>query len=217
MIHKERRRRFLINKSLQFHYMLAIVFTLLVVTSVSLASLYLGIWGGILDAFSNEKIRNDLLLASRIQEYEDARSPQPLPEESFSTLSLIRRSEHLSQHQREIFREILDQTNRSLIGKLILLLALIAWGTLFLSHKIAGPFYRFQKIFERIAQGDLSVRCYLRKFDEAQPVAKTLNQAVGFLDSSISRLKNILRENEKNPDRLGERLKEDLSKFKTTT
>ena len=214
---KIRRRQFLINKSLQFRYMFTLTFTLMAVILVSLAGLYLGIWGGILSAFSDEKIQNDLIIASQLQQYEEARLPVHGQNKAFSILSNVRQAERLSQRQKEIFKDILDETSRGLIGKLILLFIFIAWGTIFLSHKIAGPLYRFQKTFEQVAGGDLSVRCYLRKFDEAKPVAKTINQALGLLDTSIARLKIIIRENEKKPEFLVERLKEDLSKFKTTS
>lgn len=215
MTRTERRLHFFINKPLQLRYLVSLTLIVLVVTGVSLFGLYFGIWGGILDAFSNEQIRNDLLTASRIQEYEEARIPRPVNEENFSTLSWMKQSERLSLRQREVFKNILDQTNRGLAKKLAPLLIFIAWGTIFLSHKIAGPLFRFQRIFETMARGDLSVRCHLRKFDEAKPVARTLNQALESLDLSILRMKNILRQNELDPRLAVEQLKTELSKFKT--
>ena len=215
-IQKERRRHFFINRPLQLRYMLVISSALLLILLVSLANLYFGIWAGVLNALSNEQIRNDLLTASRLQEYEQARSPAVQPSESPSLFTFIRQAERLSERQREVFKDLLNQTNKGLVGKLIFLLLLIAWGTVFLSHKIAGPLYRFQTVFHQMARGDLSVRCQLRKFDEAKAVAEALNQALESLDFTVSRLKNIIRENEKNPERLLDRLKEDLSKFKTS-
>lgn len=217
MAHPERRRHFFINKPLQLRYMLVITFTLLVVTFVALIHIYFGIWGGILDAFSNEKIRNDLLTASRIQEYEEARHSVTSTDQSFSTFSLFRQAERLSQRQREVFRDLLNQTNQNLIGKLLILLALIAWGSVFLSHKVAGPLYRFENVLHHMIQGNLAIRCRLRKFDEAKLIGETFNHALEFLDFEISLLKNIVRENEKNPERLVARLKEELSKFKTSS
>jgi hypothetical protein len=48
-------------------------------------------------------------------------------------------------------------------------------------------------------------------------VAAAFNQALEFLDFEISLLKNVVRENEKNPERLVARFKEELSKFKTSS
>ena len=216
MTRKERRRHFFINKPLQLRYMLPISAALLLVSLVSLANLYFGIWGGVFEAFSDLKIQNDLVTAARMQEYEEARLPSVSSTESFSTLSLFRQAERLSQRQREVFKDILDRNNRSLIGKLIFLFVLIAWGSIFLSHKIAGPFYRFQTTFNRMRQGDLAVRCHLRKFDEAQPIAESLNQTLEFLDSTVSRLKNFAQEEGGDLSQRLSRLREELSNFKTS-
>lgn len=217
MIHKERRRHFLINKPLQLRYMVTISLTLFIVIFVALASLYFGIWGGVLDAFSNEKIQNDLVTASRLQEYEEARVPSTQQEEGLSTLSFFRQAERLSGRQKEIFKDLLNQTHRNLVGKLLFLFVLMAWGSVYLSHKVAGPLFRFQKILESIREGDLAIRCHLRKFDEAKSVAQSFNQALDFLDSTVSRMKKVVLQDEKNYDLLLPRLKEELSKFKTSS
>lgn len=215
MILRERRRNFLINKPLQLRYLATLTVIVLIILFVSLGSAYLGIWGGVLDAFSDERIQNDLLTASRLQQYEEARYPR-MPDTGFSTLSFFAQAERLSNRQREVFREILNETNGKLAGKLFLLLIFLAAGTLFISHKIAGPLYRFQNILDQMAQGDLQVRCHLRKFDEAKLVAQTFNKALESLDGRVSRLKQIIRENEKHPDCLLPLLKEALSHFKTS-
>lgn len=216
MFRKERRRHFFINKPLQLRYMFTLTLILGVIILTSLVSIYFGIWGGVLDTFSDARIQNDLLTAMRLQDYEEVRTAQVPSEESFSTLSLFRQAERMSQRQQEVFKEILDQTNRNLIGKLLLLFLLLAWGTIFLSHKIAGPLHRFEILLHQIAQGELDLRCQLRKFDEAKSVAQAFNQALESLDTKIAGLKKLVRENEKSPDRLPSLLKEELSKFKTS-
>lgn len=216
MFRKERRRHFFINKPLQLRYMFTLTLILGVIILTSLVSIYFGIWGGVLDTFSDARIQNDLLTAMRLQDYEEVRTAQVPSEESFSTLSLFRQAERMSQRQQEVFKEILDQTNRNLIGKLLLLFLVLAWGTIFLSHKIAGPLYRFEALLHQIAQGELDLRCQLRKFDEAKSVAQAFNQALESLDTKIAGLKKLVRENEKTPDRLPSLLKEELSKLKTS-
>jgi len=148
--------------------MFTVTLILFTVTLVSAASLYFGIWGNVLNAFSDEKIRNDLLTASRLEQYEEARRPSRAVEEPLTSLSFFRETERLSERQRQVFKEILDETNRELVGKILLLLALIALGTIFLSHKIAGPLFRFQRVLSEVAEKNLAVRCQLRKFDEAK-------------------------------------------------
>jgi methyl-accepting chemotaxis protein len=209
------RKNYFINKPLQLRFMAYITGTLLTVAVILMASIYFGIWGGILDAFSNDKIRNDLLIATRLTEYEVARvtpeAPPPL------ALSFFKQSAKLSERQREIFKDILDETNRKMIPKLALVVLLIAWGSIFLSHKIAGPLYRFHVGLADIDKGNLKTRITLRKGDEGQFIADRFNQTVENLDFTFARLKNILAENETNHERMVMRLKEELSKIKTST
>ena len=216
MILRERRRHFFINKSLQLRYMLTLSLVLISVTAVSLVGLYFGIWGEVLGSFSNEKILNDLVTAARLQQYEEARTVPAVTDQSFNTLSLFRQAERLSDRQREIFKEIIDRAHSRLIEKLFFLFLCIALGSLFLSHKIAGPLYRFETVLYQMALGDLRVRCRLRKFDEAKSVSQAFNRTLDSLDYKISQLKRIVREKDKDPASLLPRLKQELSEFKTS-
>ena len=210
----ERRSHFLINKPLQLRYMAYLTATLLIVSGAIILSLYFGIWGGLLDAFSDIQIRNELLIASRISEYEDARvstrSTSP------TSINFFKQSEKLSQRQQEVFKGILDQTNRELVPKFFLLLFLIAWGSIYLSHKVAGPLYRFHKALEELEAGNFKTRIHLRKFDEGHFIEDRFNQTVEHFDRLFSSLKNMVRENESNPERIKIRLKEELSKIQTS-
>ena len=75
----ERRKHYLINKPFQLRYMAYFTLPLLIIAGLALFSFYLTVWGSVLDAFSDEKIRNDFLTASRITEYEAARFQKAEP------------------------------------------------------------------------------------------------------------------------------------------
>jgi hypothetical protein len=66
---QNRRKQFFINKPLQVRFMLAVVIPLLFINLVAIAGFYFGIWGKVLDSFSDEKTLNDLVTASRMVEY----------------------------------------------------------------------------------------------------------------------------------------------------
>ena len=117
---QNRRKHFFINKPLQIRFMLAVIVPLLLINLVALVGLYLGIWSKVLDTFSNEQTLNDLVTASRMVEYEQAR--HPVAPQKFSSLSFFRQTEKLSERQREVFKGILDETNQSLLWKFLLLL-----------------------------------------------------------------------------------------------
>ena len=211
---QNRRKHFLINKPLQLRYMFYIVFTLLMVSSVAGLSLYFGIWSGIIGALSDEKIQNDLVMAARLTQYEAARTPEGKP--TADALSFFNQAEKLSSRQREIFSGILYDTNRKLIPKFLLLLFFIGWGTIFLSHKIAGPLFRLQRGFRDLRTLDLQTRIYFRKGDEAQFISHEFNDTAEVLDRALARLKTVVAENESNPSQLSSRIKEELAKIKTS-
>jgi HAMP domain-containing protein len=207
-----RRRQFFINKPLQTRFMLAVTLPLFLINLVVIAGLYFGIWGKVLETFSNEQTLNDLTTASRMVEYEQARHPDN--GQDFSILSFFKSTEKLGQRQREVFKEILNETNRTLFWKFSLLLVLIAWGTIFISHKIAGPLFRFSKAFSEVEKGDYRARVFLRKLDEGIPVAEEINEALKKTDRLLSDLKALTLE--KDASQAVVKIKEKLSQIQTS-
>lgn len=71
--------------------------------------------------------------------------------------------------------------------------------TIVLSHRIAGPIYRFEQTFKAMAQGQLNQKIYLRKADEAKELGNLINQFNQQLSDDLARLKqqaNKLKESE---------------------
>lgn len=69
---------------------------------------------------------------------------------------------------------------------------------LFISHKIAGPLFRFEKDIERVSKGDLTVHINLREKDQFKDMARALNQMidslsskVAFVDSRLSKIEDL--------------------------
>jgi methyl-accepting chemotaxis protein len=211
---KNRRRQYFIDKPYQLRFMTYITGTLFIVSSIVIVSLYFGIWGSILDSFSNDKVQNDLITAARLAQYEDARIP--VKPNAPASLSFFKSAEKLSDRQQEIFKGILIETSRKLLPKYILLLFFIAWGTVFLSHKTAGPLYRFNSTLREIEKGHVNIRIQLRKNDEGQLIGEQFNHTLENLDQKFQTIKKIVRENENNPAVLVPRLKEELAKIKTS-
>lgn len=188
-----------------------VILTIVLVTT--LVSVYYGIWGGILKEFSNDNVQNIISTAVRIQEYDAARtSPE---ERNLQSLKLFKETELLSNQQRDICGRILISTNRDILIKIVFLMFLIGWGSIFLSHKIAGPLYRFERCFDEVTQGKLNTRVHLRRFDEARELVPILNQMVETLDKSIHNMKKILRETS-DPEKLRHELRSELAKYETT-
>src|SRR3989338_3267482 len=70
----------------------------------------------------------------------------------------------------------------------ILSLAIVFGLTLFLSHYIAGPIYRFEKTLEAMRdEGNLTLHVKLRKHDEFKETADLFNQALASLRSKLKK------------------------------
>ncbi len=73
-------------------------------------------------------------------------------------------------------------TNLITLG--LISLAVIA-VTLFVSHKIAGPLFRFEKEIKEIGQGDLTKKIGLRKEDQITDMADSLNKMTASLHEKV--------------------------------
>lgn len=65
---------------------------------------------------------------------------------------------------------------------------IVIFVTLYISHKIAGPMFRFEKEIQIIAQGNLSSMIVLRKKDQVKEMADSLNQMTKSLNKKISEI-----------------------------
>lgn len=71
-----------------------------------------------------------------------------------------------------------------LVGLLVILV------TLLVSHKIAGPMFRFEKDIDNISQGDLKSRIHIREKDQFQELAISLNTMIESLHKNLSDIQN---------------------------
>lgn len=88
--------------------------------------------------------------------------------------------------------------------------------TLLVSHRIAGPMFRFESDLKRMGEGDLSHRVRIRKGDQFQDLATALNSLAQGLNTEIRQLSDGLSELEDREDLTPEarahltRVREDL-------
>jgi len=214
MIFNNRRKHFLIDKSFQLHYVIYIVLTLAIILSVGMVGNYYGIWASTIKAFSEESLRESLITSAQMNEYEASRRPVSRINQ-MPSLRMYRETALLSQRQKEIIRQIMDDAHRKTIALGILLLFFIGWGSIFLTHKVAGPLYKLTQYMQELKNGDLTVRIKFRKFDEVRYLAVHFNELASNLDVSLSRIKKILKEAPS--DSAVAEVKKELSKFKTSS
>ncbi len=83
-----------------------------------------------------------------------------------------------------------------LIQTVIIVTVIVAMAavavTLFMSHKIAGPLYRFKKIMEALSEGDFLNHVKIRKSDQLQDLAKIFDEMIAKNRTKIKALKTDL-------------------------
>ena len=71
---------------------------------------------------------------------------------------------------------------------LFIVLVLLAFHSVLISHRIAGPLYRFRSVLRAVAEGDLTVRVRIRPTDYLTEEADLLNEMIGALRQRIGGL-----------------------------
>ncbi|NTV51828.1 MAG: methyl-accepting chemotaxis protein [Candidatus Firestonebacteria bacterium] len=84
------------------------------------------------------------------------------------------------------FAPLFASVNQTVLLIFVVFLLLAAVASVFASHSIAGPIYRFEKVLQGLAQGDLSQRVGLRRTDEFKHLADAFNEVISQLSSSIT-------------------------------
>lgn len=62
--------------------------------------------------------------------------------------------------------------------------------SLFVSHRMAGPIYRFEKVTEGMSEGDFTIHVKLRDKDEFKDLADAFNSMINKLTDHIDELKD---------------------------
>ena len=73
----------------------------------------------------------------------------------------------------------------------LLVLAAVILHSLVISHKVAGPLYRFRRIFSELAAGKVPGQQRLRKGDYLQHEMKLINEMLHNLQSRASHLEEV--------------------------
>lgn len=185
-----KRRHYLVEKGLQLRYMGIIAVTLSVIAVTSGIGLYFSIWGGVIDNFSTINVSQDLETAKRLSAYQEVRYHST----DSRLVQIFKEADLLSERQREQLAGILEAANSRLLPKMLLLVVIIAVGSIFLSHKIAGPVFRFEKSIKAMQGGDLTLSFNLRKDDELKDLAGDLNGMALLLRNKIIKIRSIIDE-----------------------
>lgn len=104
--------------------------------------------------------------------------------------------------------------------KLVIYILIVVIASAVISHKIAGPVYKFEKSCEKIAGGDISHRVYLRKGDSLIELQNAFNSMIDKIHSVLKineDLKNHFKERNLEIEKIDEadkKIKEIMPEFK---
>jgi methyl-accepting chemotaxis protein len=79
-----------------------------------------------------------------------------------------------------------------IVGFLIIIATVLV--VLLLSHRIAGPLYRLERVAEHVGNGDLAVRVGIRQKDALMPLKSSFQKMIDKLQRKIQQFQEILNE-----------------------
>ncbi|PKM92724.1 MAG: hypothetical protein CVU80_01855 [Elusimicrobia bacterium HGW-Elusimicrobia-4] len=81
---------------------------------------------------------------------------------------------------------VIEKVNNLMLGKLAVLLVIVFVIAIFVSHKFAGPIFKFERSCDTVAAGDLTYRVYLRSGDELIELRDKFNRMVSEIQKKVS-------------------------------
>lgn len=91
-------------------------------------------------------------------------------------------------------RPLILKINNLLMLKLLIYLLIVMIISLFVSHRFAGPIFRFERAVDTVAKGDLTERIRLRSTDDLKEVAVKMNTMIESLQKKVKEDKLIAAE-----------------------
>jgi len=179
------RKHFFINRKMQGRYMLTFLVPMLVMLVFLLFTLYVASQSVIATTTTIIKEEIENKTAMQLQDQQ-----QPT----------VAQYSQLIQDIQNYIRDFSgDQKyKKALLGSLLwvfgigifLIIVQIALLTIFFSHKLAGPLYRFEKVCHGLIDGNYSEGVYLRKGDEMQNLARLFNEMIKLTGDRIKALRD---------------------------
>jgi methyl-accepting chemotaxis protein len=84
-----------------------------------------------------------------------------------------------------------SQFNAIILLKFVLYLVLMLLISVFVSHRFAGPIFRFEKSAQSVAKGDLTHRVSLRTGDELMELQEEFNAMIAGLQVLVQKDRNL--------------------------
>jgi nitrogen fixation/metabolism regulation signal transduction histidine kinase len=183
---KFKRRKFFINKRLQVRYMVSMLIPMLILIVFIGLVMYYSQYR-FLQATTREMgkdLKNIILTNQMYVEDESERNAKSVAEIKEKLASFM-----VGEHS--FSGSLLKTAYKILFLGLLVVIVELAFLTIFLSHKVAGPIYRLSKFAEDIRGGNFTSKIYLRQGDELTDVAMDFNRTSDFLCENFKRILDV--------------------------
>ena len=174
-----KRRTYLIKQSFQLRLLVRIFSSMAVILMLLSIFLY----------FSNRKslegtrnIIREFLVGYTVSAHEEG----DLPAKVTKGMGLIQQAKFMADGVSNALDRLQKNLYSSLVTSLVISFILVITLFLIVSHRIAGPVYRFEQSIKRVRDGDLSVQISLRDKDELKELAEYFNTMVTEMNARIS-------------------------------
>lgn len=111
----------------------------------------------------------------------------------FSCWSLLA-EKNTNDQTAAIIGNILDNINILLLFELPIVLVIAGLIGLIISHKIAGPVYRLEKVARDVSRGDLTSNVNLRRDDELKNLSDAFNSVIDNMQRLVKKDKKLIYE-----------------------
>jgi nitrate/nitrite-specific signal transduction histidine kinase len=189
------RTHFFIDRKFQGRYMLTFLIPMLVMLFFMIFTLY----------FASRTIINTTTrilmydIESRISsELQD--QPSPTVEKYQDVLGGIEDYLKKFSTNKDVKKNLMSSLLWVFGAGIFLVMVQIVLLTIFFSHKVAGPVYRFEKICHNIIEGKYTDEVRLRQGDEMQNLARLFNEAL-----RLTRLRMVELQSSSNQDNVGKK------------
>ena len=196
------RKHFFINRKMQGRYMLTFMVPMLVMLVFFLFTLYIASQSII---STTTKIIKEEIESRTTTQFQDQQ--QPTAAEYAELVKGIR------NYVRDFSTD--QKYKKAVLGSLLwvfgigifLIIVQIALLTIFFSHKLAGPLYRFEKVCHSLIEGNYTEGVYLRKGDEMQNLAVLFNDMLKLTRERLRALRDAPEPDQKKKDEIVSALK----------
>lgn len=167
------RTHFFIDRNFQGRYMLTLLIPMIILLVFMLLTLYFASQAiiGTTVRIIKQDIESKIVLELQDQ-------LEPSPERYGVLINEIKDYIRTFSSNKEFRKNLLNSLLWVFGAGMLLVIVQIVLLTIFFSHKVAGPVYRFEKVCHNMIEGDYTDQIKLRKGDEMQNLASLLNMVL---------------------------------------